>query len=423
MLQAAGPLRNVDGQHYLAGVDQASFDRLGYAAPGAVDTGLLRDLDTVIRAYAGDDGPVFDMTNSPGYLYFVLGRVPGTRFLHVSMAIPEFAQRLLIGELKAARPPVVIYDADSIGMPVWDGITSDVRHYEVSEYVLRGWTPVLRTHGVQVMVRNDLVATKPVPPLTTPPQTTDLYFSGPTCDWGASPNYLPVPGSDRAMTVPVRPATPRMIVHYSGWAVDPTTNRPASTVLIADRDRVVGVVTPSINRSDLAQFLRQPTSLSGFQYEGVLDVNAHPSAYFVGADRQAHPLGGSPAGSVAMLRMPDGSQIRVVPTVAGYLDVHNADVYSVGELRLPSGEDLRGYDLATLSSTGGLGGANVTLTDAPGHLFHDISASWLDKAGSRLTLRVGSCPQWYGYDPSKPLYVMQSGGPAITSVTLSAIHR
>ena len=419
----AGPLRNVDGQHYLAGVDQASFDRLGYAAPGAVDTGLLRDLDTVIRAYAGDDGPVFDMTNSPGYLFFVLGRVPGTRFFHVSMAIPEFAQRLLIGELKAARPPVVIYDADSIGMPVWDGITSDVRHYEVSEYVLRGWTPVLRTHGVQVMVRNDLVATKPVPPLTTPPQTTDLYFSGPTCDWGASPNYLPVPGSDRAVTMPVRPATPRMIVHYSGWAVDPTTNRPASTVLIADRDRVVGMVTPSIDRPDLAHILRQPTSLSGFQYEGVLDAEAHPSAYFVGADRQAHPLGGSPAGSVAMLRMPDGSQIRVVPTVAGYLDVHNADVYSVWELRLPRGEDLRGYDLATLSSTGGLGGANVTLTDAPGHLFHDISASWLDKAGSRLTLRVGSCPQWYGYDPSKPLYVMQSGGPRVTSVTLSAIRR
>jgi hypothetical protein len=419
----AGPLRNADRQHYLAGVDQASFDRLGYAAPGAVDTGLLRDLDTAIRAYAGDDGPVFDMTNSPGYLYFVLGRVPGTRFVHVSMAIPEFAQRLLIDELKAVRPPVVIYDADSIGMPTWDGITNNVRHYEVSEYVLRGWTPVLRTHGILVMARNDLATSKPAPALTTPAQTDDLYFNGPTCDWGATPNYLPVPESDRATTLPVQPATPRMIVHYSGWAIDPTTNRPASTVLIADRDRVVGVVTPSINRSDLAQFLRQPTSLSGFQYEGVLDVNAHPSAYFVGADRQAHPLGGSPAGSVAVLRMPDGNQIRVVPTVAGYLDVHNADVYSVGELRLPSGEDLRGYDLATLSSTGGLGGANVTLTDAPGHLFHDISASWLDKAGSRLTLRVGSCPQWYGYDPSKPLYVMQNGGPSVTSVTLSAIHR
>ena len=144
-------------------------------------------------------------------------------------------------------------------MPIWDGITSDVRHYDVSEYVLRGWTPVLRTHGVLVMARNDLVASRPVPALTTPPQTTDLYFSGPTCDWGATPNYLPVPDSYRATTLPVRSAIPRTVVYYSGWAVDPATNRPASTVLIADGDRVVGTVTPSINRPDVAQDLHQPS--------------------------------------------------------------------------------------------------------------------------------------------------------------------
>ena len=103
------------------------------------------------------------MTNSLGYLYFLLGRVPGTRFIDVVLAIPEYAQRLLIDELKTTRPPVVIYDATSIGLPTWDGITSDVRHYDVSEYVLRGWTPVLRTHGVLVMARNDLIASRRVP--------------------------------------------------------------------------------------------------------------------------------------------------------------------------------------------------------------------------------------------------------------------
>ena len=87
---------------------------------------------------------------------------------------------------------------------------------------------MLRTHGVLVMARNDLVASRPLPALTTPPQTTDLYFSGPSCDWGATPNYLPVPDSDRATTLPVRSAIPRTVVHYSGWAVDPATNRPAS---------------------------------------------------------------------------------------------------------------------------------------------------------------------------------------------------
>ena len=83
-------------------------------------------------------------------------------------------------------------------MPIWDGITSDVRHYEVSEYVLRGWTPVLRTHGILVMARNDLAATKPLPALTTPPQTSGFYFSGPPCDWGATPELSAGPRQRRA---------------------------------------------------------------------------------------------------------------------------------------------------------------------------------------------------------------------------------
>jgi hypothetical protein len=267
-----------------------------------------------------------------------------------------------------------------------------------------------------VMARNDLVASRPMPALSTPPQTTNLYFSGPTCQWGATPNYLPVPDNSRAITLPVRSGM-RTVVQYSGWAVDPATNLAASTVLIADGDRVVGTVTPTINRPDVAKHLHQPTSVSGFQYSAILDAApVHPAAYSVGADGLAHPLRGLSAGSVAALRLPDGSQVRVAPTMGGFVGYHT-NVGTVGEIRLPSGVDLRDYDLATLSSTGGLGGANVALTDQG---YHEISASWLDQAGSSLTLRVGSCPQWYGYDPSKPLYVMQSGGPPVTSVTLSA---
>ncbi|AYE95604.1 hypothetical protein C0J29_13175 [Mycobacterium paragordonae] len=400
-----GPLRKVDGQHHLAGATEASFPRLGYVTPGAIDTDLLRDLDTSIRTYAGDDGPVYDMTNSPGYLYFLLGRVPNTR-----------QQRPM--ELTAAPPPVVIYDATSIGMPIWDGITNNVRAYGPSEYILRGWTPVLRTHGVLVMARNDLVSRR-VPVLTTPPQTSGLYFSGPSCRWGASPNYLPVPDSSRATTLPVHPVTPRTVVNYSGWAVDPVTHNPAAKVLIADGQRVLGMVTPSINRPDVAYDLHQPNSASGFQFNAVVDAAVHPSAYLVGTDGLAHPFPGSPPGLVAELRLPDGSQARVVPTIAGYLEVHDVNTL-VGELKLPSGMTLRDYDLAMLSSTHGPGGATVALTDQPDRPDHEISATWLDQSGSHLTVRVGSCPQWYGYDPSKPLYVMQSGGPPVTSITLSA---
>ena len=54
------------------------------------------------------------------------------------------------------------------------------------------------------------------------------------------------------------------------------------------------------------------------------------------------------------------------------------DVYTVGELQLPSGIDLRDYDLATLSSTGGLGGANVALTD---QFHHEIRRAGLTRPG------------------------------------------
>ena len=281
------------------------------------------------------------------------------------------------------------------------------------------------------MARNDLVASTPVPALSTPPQTTDLYFNGypsALCRWGATPNFLPVPDSSHAITLPVRPPTPRTVVHYSGWAFDPATNLPASTVLIVDGDRVVGTVKPTIARPDVAKYLDQPTSVSGFQSGAIFDgAPDHEAAYSVGADGLAHPLSGSPAGPVAALRLPDGSRVRVAPTTGGFVDQYKADVSMAGELQLPRGIDLRDYDLATLStglaklsSTGGFGGATVALTD---QFVHEISASWLDQAGPSLTLRVGSCPQWYGYDPSKPLYVMQTGGPPVTSVTLSTARR
>ena len=217
-------------------------------------------------------------------------------------------------------------------------------------------------------------------------------------------------------------------MHYSGWAVDPVTNLPASSILIADGDRVVGTMKPTTARPDVATYLHQPTSVSGFKDSAMFDgAPVHPAAYSVGADGLAHPLGGLPAGSVAALRLPDGSQVRVAPTTGGWVDQYQADVSMEGELQLPSGINLRDYDLATLStglaklsSTGGFGGAKVALTD---QFLHEISASWLDQAGPSLTLRVGSCPQWYGYDPSKPLYVMQTGGPPVTSVTLSTARR
>jgi hypothetical protein len=185
-------------------VAEPAIPRLGYAAPGVVDLSLLRDLGTALDAYAGQSGPVFDMTNSPGYIYYLLDRRPGTRFVNVDLALTPYAQELLIGDLRRSRPPVVVFDSTTTGVPIWDGIRNNIRHYDVSQYLLNGWTPILQTHGELLLLRDDLMARRSyLPRLSVPPVSTHLYFRSPACEWGAIPNFLSSPASGSSVEIPV----------------------------------------------------------------------------------------------------------------------------------------------------------------------------------------------------------------------------
>jgi hypothetical protein len=292
----------------VTGATASSLPRVGYAQPGALDEGLIADLDTVLRTYGGN-GPVFDMTNSLGYVYFLLDREPATRFLHVSLAITPYSQRLLIDDLAKSQPPVVVYDSTAMGLPTWDGIANDVRHYMVSQYVLDHWVPVLRTHGNLILVRRDLVGSHPaVPTLRQAPVTQDLAFSGHACDWGASPNFLPA------------------------------------------------VAT--------------------------------------------------------------GASLRLAVTPVGDLTTSQR---TVGQVMVPPGTDLSAYHLATLWAGQSMGASTLAITDDLGATGHAISAVSLARHGGDLPLRVGSCLQWHGFNPAKPLYVVQQGGAPVTSITLSDV--
>ena len=103
--------------------------------------------------YAGANGAVFDFSDEPGLLYFLLNRVPGTRYFNVSMADTGFAQRQLIAELERSRPRLVVFYGEGIGLPVWDGIDATVRHYDVSDYLLAHYTPLADIDGQFVMIR------------------------------------------------------------------------------------------------------------------------------------------------------------------------------------------------------------------------------------------------------------------------------
>ena len=174
--------------------------RLGYSLPDAIDITKLKDLRTVFDRYAGPHGAVFDFTNDPGVIYYLLGRVPATRFFHVSMAIPASAQEMLVSDLRRSRPTIVIFNDLTNGLPVWDGVQNMVRHYDVSQYLLDHYVPLVDADGTLVLLRSDLAGRAPLPHLVGTALTANLYFDAPTCAWGDAPNFLRVPGQPVART-------------------------------------------------------------------------------------------------------------------------------------------------------------------------------------------------------------------------------
>jgi hypothetical protein len=423
-----GPLNTVahgvDENHRLTARPSPASPRLGYASANAVDPKLLADLDTALRAYAGENQPVFDMSNSLGYFYYLLRRDPGTRFVHVAMATSPYAQRLLIADLEKSRPPVVVLDTTAdIGSPFWDGIPSTIRHYLVGAYILHGWVPVLRTHGVLLMLRRDL-ATGALPVLSEPPATTDLWFSGWPCLWGFSPNFLPSAPQGPARTLPVRPVGTRALVQVEGWAAERATGRAASSVVLVSGSRVLATVVPTLPRPDVAAKLGVPPSgPSGFRFTGVVETTERVGAYALAADGRLHPLAGSPTTAAPSVVLPGGRVVATSDAEVGQVERMFATQLAAGRIEVPAGLDLASYDLATISSGGSpLGPSDLVVADEVGPGDRTISASVLPGSAADLRVRVGSCPQWHGYTGERPLYVLQSAGAPVTSVTVSGVR-
>jgi hypothetical protein len=196
--------RNLPAREHAWSYAEPTIPRLGYTVPGAVSPELISDLATALNTYAGRSGTVFDMTNSLGYIYFLLNRRPASPFVHVSMAQTTYSQQLLINSLRRTRPPVALFDSDTIGLSSWDGINNNVRHFAVSQYLLDNYRPVLRTQGVLLLLRDDLMASRPpVPRLQAPAVSTDLYFGSSTCAWGDVPDFLPSVPAGRSIDLPV----------------------------------------------------------------------------------------------------------------------------------------------------------------------------------------------------------------------------
>lgn len=416
---------------YAAGDNKAvvadqSLPLVGYVAPSTVDGAQLDDLREVFETLSPDDNAVFDFTNSPGYLYYLLQLDSPTVFYHVSMAIPEFSQELAIDELQKRRPALVAFDSSEFGLPAWDGMRNNVRHFAIAQYLLDGWTPVVRTHGLLVMARNDLLSSlPPLPELRQAPQTRDLYDAVPPCDWGYVPNFLTSKpaGPSTVLDVVARRQAP--FVEVSGWTYDVAARAPARQVLLAVGDQVMGSVPQGEARPDVAlSQLSMAMGTSGFRGSVLSTASGVPAVYAVLSDGSAHPVGSVTTPVPGALELPGGRRLTTSPVPAtGHVDRQVLSQRLVSTVDVPASVDVRSFELASLSARGGLGRTDVVLTDSLTQLHGQeprISFRTLPLSGTTVSVRVGSCLQWHGYD-TRRLYILQTGGRPIDEIRLSDV--
>lgn len=407
-------ITSVAGNYHVTAGTEPVLTRLGYADAGVIDVTMVHDLDAVLRRYAGADGPVFDFNDEPGLLYYLLNRVPGTRFFHVSMADTGFAQRQLIADLTRSRPRLVVFYGEGIGLPRWDGIEATVRHYDVSDYLLDHYVPLADVDGQLVMIRADLAASAPpLPPLAGPVSTQDFYLSNPECAWGFSPNFLARPASvasQPALTVDTRVVSDSTL-DVSGWTAPRAPGQAPLPVLAVRDGQVVGTAVPDMKHST--------TQLtSGFSMALPVTGGGPVAFYELDPDGTVSPLAlqaTAPPGLVApggdgTVTTSDGHTHRVGAPGGGVVSEAVVSTQRVLDLDVPPGTVLDQYHWLELSSPVGLGGAQYSVTDGADQSPNAISFSTLPRSNDHVFVQVGSCPQWHAFS-STGLSLVQGGGP------------
>ncbi len=410
-----GTLKAVAGSYHVDAPREPVLTRLGYSDAGVIDTTMVHDLDAVLRRYAGPSGPVFDFNDEPGLLYYLLNRVPGTRFFHVSMADTGFAQRQLISDLSQSRPRLVVLYGDGIGLPHWDGIQATVRHYDVSDYLLDHYVPLANVDGQWVMIRSDLAASAPaLPALLGSSSTQDFYLSSPECAWGFSPNFLTPPatlGSQPALTVDTQVSAASTLL-VTGFTADRSPGQAPLRVLAVRNGMVVASAVPNAKHS---------TASPNSDFTMVLPmVGGAPvtSFYVSNPDGTLSPLALAPAVRRDLAAAGHARAVSTSDGVAHAVSAHGGGVVSsivpstdrMLALNVAPGTDLAGYHWLELTSPAGARGASYSVADGTDQSPDAISFSTLPRSTGHVFVQVGSCPQWRGFGAAG-LSLVQGGGP------------
>lgn len=423
-------IRSSPGATHATSPAEPTIGLLGYTLPGKVDTAQVQDLGKFLDAYVPANSPVFDFANEPGILYFLLNRVPGTRFFTINIAETTQAQQIAISELQQSRPRLVVFSDETFGLTtaLYDGIQGMVRNYQVSEYLLQHYLPFADVDGQLVMLRRDLVGkVRPPSSVGVPVATSGLYFEQATCDWGFVPNFLQVPpevGRSRGVSLKVVSAKPGSEM-FAGWAVDDQRLVPSEEVLAVIGGQVVSTAKPDMYRPDVAAALgAQATTYSGF----ILDVPQSAirlglKIYSLNSNGTVSRLltsGSSPLASViekgetprfVIDRYGVRRAVQASARSAGFVDL----IGQIYRMVLPATLNRSHYSWLRLQLGHGYGQMNIELGDDLEIPARDIALSMLAGGKRTIDVDVGACSQWYGYQTRTLLMVDSSNDPIVSA--------
>jgi hypothetical protein len=394
---------------------------IGYLNPLATDFKIYSDLERTLDAYLGPRDRLFDFSNNPMLFHYLLERRPSTRYFHVSMAIRRHTQADLVNELERRPPKLVVFSSSTaFGLPDWDGISNQVRHYDVSEYILDHYRPVLDSHSFVLMARNDLAQ-----PIASRP-TEQLYFENLPCEWGYAPNFLnthPEPEEVRnAVAVPFRPT--EGVATATGWGVDLAASSPAQEIVAALGSRVVAGATPSEDRADVAGRLGDQRYLrSGFSMIIPGSAALERLRFFVltrsgeAGELVYEPESGlTPTTPVPKRVMSGGRSFRVIPGDA-FGQVENAAPERHTYLLALPDQAGRKFDWLEVRTASSFFGNTLGVTDKRGEPIRTISFKTLDRGRRSVWVQVGACSQWHGFRGDR-LYLESAGDQQISEVGL-----
>jgi hypothetical protein len=375
--------------------------RLGYLNPLATDLTIFSDLDHALDAYLGPRDRLFDFSNNPMLFHFLLERRPSTRYFHVSMAIRKDTQSDLIKELERRPPKLVVFSSNTaFGLPAWDGISNQVRHYDISQYLLDHYRPVLDSHTFVLMARNDL----PQPVASRP--NDDLYFENLPCDWGYAPNFLSTrPDAEKIRgAVPVRFRPTEGVATAAGWGVDLGASAPAREFVAALGSRVIARAAPTSDRVDIAGRLGDQRYLrSGFTMtipsSGPLDRLHFFVLTRAGEARELvydPDLGLAPTTPVPRRVMSEGRSFRVVSGgTYGEIETAIPERYTYA-LEVPSQAGRR-FSWLEIRAASPFVVNTLGVTDTRGESMRTISFKTLDRGRRSIWVQIGACSQWHGF--------------------------